>query len=251
MTLHNPEFSAAKPFPAWRWKDLLLILLGVGVVLILGGVIYSVLLLSQGLDPRSIIPPTVSFSIALAALEAVALVGCVYFLGMRRRGITWSAIGLRPVSTGWVIATLFLTGIAIPLTGLITLLVMLAFGLPLENSQVAFLLPEGLSPFEASIMFLLAGVAVPFAEELLFRGVLYPLLRQRWGIWIAVILSSLLFGLVHGEVAVGLTAFLLGILLAVVYEYSGSLWTSILIHVVNNSSKIALLYLLIQLGYQV
>jgi uncharacterized protein len=251
MNLQTADLPLAKPFPAWRWKDLLLILFGIGVVLVVGGVAYSLVLLDQGVDLRASIPPTVSLSIALASLESAALIGCVYFIGMRRRNVSWLEMGLRPVSTGWLIATLFLTGIAIPITGLITLLVMLALGLPLENPQIEFLLPEGLSASQALIMFFLVGLAVPFAEELLFRGVLYPLLRQRWGVWVAVVLSSILFGLVHGEIAIGLTAFMLGILLASVYEFSGSLWTSILIHAVNNGSKIALLYLLIKLGYQV
>jgi membrane protease YdiL (CAAX protease family) len=252
MAIRNPVSSSERTFPAWRWVDLLLVLLGAGLVFVLGLLVYALFLRSQGLDPRTAMArPDVSLGIALVALEALAFISSVYLFGMRRRGISWSGLGLRPPGAGWVVATLFLAAIAIPVTGLVTVLVMLVLGLPLENAQLDFLLPDGLSPLSALLMFLLAGLAVPFAEELLFRGVLYPLLRQRWGVWTAVLLSALIFALIHGEIAVGVTAFLLGILLAFVYEFSGSLWTSILIHAVNNSTKIALLYLLLQLGYRV
>ena len=100
-------------------------------------------------------------------------------------------------------------------------------------------------------MVFLAGFAVPFGEELIFRGIFYKMLRERWGVWPGVLISSLVFGAIHGDLAVGLTAFLLGILLALVFEYSRSLWTSILVHALNNSVKIGLLYLLVELGFSV
>jgi membrane protease YdiL (CAAX protease family) len=75
------------------------------------------------------------------------------------------------------------------------------------------------------------------------------MLKERWGIWPGILISSFVFGLVHANFAVGLTAFLLGILLALVFEYSQSLWTAVLIHAINNSSKLVLLYLLLKLGF--
>jgi membrane protease YdiL (CAAX protease family) len=84
---------------------------------------------------------------------------------------------------------------------------------------------------------------------LVFRGVLYPLLRNRWGLWPGVLASSLIFAVIHGDIAVGVTAFVLGIILALVFEYSRSLWSAVLVHVLNNSLKILLLYILVALGF--
>jgi hypothetical protein len=193
--------------------------------------------------------PTIEQTLALAALEAVALVGAVYFLGMRRRGVTWTGIGLRPVSWLWIGIVTVVTLIAIPLTGLLTILILMALGRPLDNPQLDFLIPEGLSWVSAAGMVLLGGVAAPFAEELVFRGVLYPLLRNRWGLWPGVLASSLIFAVIHGDIAVGVTAFILGIILALVFEYSRSLWSAVLVHVLNNSLKILLLYILVALGF--
>jgi len=46
-----------------------------------------------------------------------------------------------------------------------------------------------------------------------------------------------------------LAALLLGIILALVFEYSRSLWSAVLVHVLNNGLKILLLYILVALGF--
>ena len=91
-------------------------------------------------------------------------------------------------------------------------------------------------------MLLLAGVTVPFAEELFFRGVLYKALRDRWGTWPGATLSSLVFAGLHGNLLVGLVTFLIGLLCVFAYEKSQSLWSAILIHTVNNCISLILLY---------
>lgn len=232
----------------WTWRDLVIILLGIGLILIGGFFLLSTLARLSGLTVEDLAQPTIAQSLALAALEAVALVAGIYIFGLRRKRMGWQILGLKPVNGIWILVTLAISFFAIPLTGLITILVLLVLGLPLENPQLDFLLPDDLSLSSAALMIVLAGIAVPFAEELIFRGFLYNFLKERWGVWPGVFLSSLIFGVIHANIAVGVTAFLLGILLAILYEYSRSLWTSILVHAINNSAKIALLYILIELG---
>jgi hypothetical protein len=229
--------------------DLVWIGLGIVVIFFAGFLLLGAWLGLAQLAPGETLQPTIEQTLALAALETIALVGAVYFLGMRRRGVTWTGIGLRPVSWLWIGIVTVVTLIAIPLTGLLTILILMALGRPLDNPQLDFLIPEGLSWVSAAGMVLLGGVAAPFAEELVFRGVLYPLLRNRWGLWPGVLASSLIFAVIHGDIAVGVTAFVLGIILALVFEYSRSLWSAVLVHVLNNSLKILLLYILVALGF--
>jgi len=84
-------------------------------------------------------------------------------------------------------------------------------------------------------------VAAPLAEEMVFRGLIYRLGRRAWGPWPAAVVSSLVFGLVHGEpwYLFGLLA--LGLLLAAVYELTGSLWSAVVVHAVHNAVALALL----------
>lgn len=87
------------------------------------------------------------------------------------------------------------------------------------------------------------GVLVPIAEEMVFRGAILRTLlnlcghRWRWG---AIVLSALLFGLAHGNMAQMLNATLLGCILGWLYYRSGSIAPGIVFHIVNNSVAVLL-----------
>jgi membrane protease YdiL (CAAX protease family) len=74
---------------------------------------------------------------------------------------------------------------------------------------------------------------VPIGEEVFFRGFIFSTLR-RWGWAWAVTLSSLLFAAVHLQVVHFFPILLLGVVLAVLYQRTGSLVASIAVHGVNN-----------------
>ena len=81
--------------------------------------------------------------------------------------------------------------------------------------------------------------AAPLSEEIFFRGFMYGGLRRRLPVWTAAGVSGVAFGLVHytGTDSIGVVPQLavLGILLAWLYERTGSLWPPILLHLLNNS----------------
>ena len=191
---------------------------------------------------------TIQVSLLLGILESVFLIGGVYFLGLKRRQQSWTSIGLRKPNASWTAMGGLIGIIAIPLSALIAIGIQFALGKPIENPQLPFLVPDGFSWFGAISMFLVVGLLAPFAEELYFRGVLYLWMGERWGIWVGILLSSVFFAIVHGEVSVAGAAFGLGIILAWAYERSGSLWVAIMIHAINNSFKIILLYTFLGFG---
>jgi membrane protease YdiL (CAAX protease family) len=91
------------------------------------------------------------------------------------------------------------------------------------------------------------GIA-PFTEELFFRGLLYRTLRDHHGVTIAVIVSSVVFGLVHVTLAPWLDVVLLqsvmvftGIGLAWIYERRG-LVASVAAHTVFNVIGVVLIF---------
>ena len=235
----------------WNWKDLLMIFFGILGILFLGVLIFILINFISGEKLEDLVEPTITQTLLLTSLEAIALILGVYLFGIRRRNYKWDAVGIKSTTWSWVLISITVTLILIPVVSLVTLLILFLSGQPMENPQLDFLLPEGLSAIDAIIMLLLAGIVAPFGEELLFRGVLYTFLRERWGIWLGVIVSSLIFGVIHGNLAVGLTGFLLGIVAALVFEYSKSLWTAVIVHAINNSLKIALLYFFVLLGLEI
>jgi sodium transport system permease protein len=71
-------------------------------------------------------------------------------------------------------------------------------------------------------------------EETFFRGMMLSGLR-RWGPWVAIGLTALFFGLLHGSVYRLLPTFVLGLVLGYAVWRSGSLFCSVIIHALNNS----------------
>lgn len=93
---------------------------------------------------------------------------------------------------------------------------------------------------------LLAICLVPaIVEELFFRGVLQQILLtwSRRSPWLAILIASIVFSLLHGHMAGFLSRTLLGFLLGLVFFVSGNLWLSILLHFINNALAVTLSFL--------
>jgi len=97
--------------------------------------------------------------------------------------------------------------------------------------------------YEYTLAFVALVVIAPFAEEVLFRGYLYGKIKHYAPVWLAIILSSVLFGVAHGAWNVGVDTFALGIILCLLREITGSLWASIFVHMAKNSLAYYLLFI--------
>lgn len=74
----------------------------------------------------------------------------------------------------------------------------------------------------------------PIGEESLIRGIAYPALRARWPVFASAFVSAAVFSILHGNLVQIVLTVPLGVLLAIVYEYSQRLWPVILMHVLFN-----------------
>ena len=97
--------------------------------------------------------------------------------------------------------------------------------------------------YEYTLAFVALVVIAPFAEEVLFRGYLYGKIKHYAPVWLAIILSSVLFGVAHGAWNVGVDTFALGIILCLLREITGSLWASIFVHMAKNGLAYYLLFI--------
>jgi len=88
-----------------------------------------------------------------------------------------------------------------------------------------------------------AAIIGPVAEELFFRGFMYNALKKKLGIFIAVFFTAALFSLLHTNIAGFLPIFILGILLAYIYEKTGNLLCSISVHMFHNIIMLILTFL--------
>ena len=195
------------------------------VISILG--IAAVELMARIMISRDLVTPLTGVSLARVAeiifllmlitirekrLSIIGLTSTNVYKGFKR-GLIWSV----SFGAGAVIVLLivYLAGIKIS--------ALFRMQLPTESSRL--------------ITFLLAGILIgPIAEEIFFRGILYGFFR-RWGIPLAVILSTLLFVLPHSPSsgpAIPITQLIGGILFAVSYEIEKNLLVPITIHSLGN-----------------
>jgi membrane protease YdiL (CAAX protease family) len=91
-----------------------------------------------------------------------------------------------------------------------------------------------------SLVLLISGavIAAPLGEELFFRGYVQSRLMARWGAAAGLVLSSLLFAAAHMDVMHAVAVLPLGLVLGYTALRTGSIWTSMGMHAVNNTLAI-------------
>ncbi|BBG01929.1 MULTISPECIES: CPBP family intramembrane glutamic endopeptidase [Pseudonocardia] len=219
----EPRVGAGPPDrPSLGWTELLV-----------GAVLYLVLSIAGG-ALLFVAGGGMPAAVPLLAVTGVAtLVAALAVLALRVRWLP--AIGLRRTTLGWLLVAVA--------AGLVARVLAAALGYgyqqvtgDMSNPQ-AFLgdaLGGGGVLVFAGIL-LTGALLVPFAEELLFRGIGYGALR-RYGVWVAVPASSAVFALAHGVNVVMVIALLLGVVCALLYERSRSVWPAVVAHSVFNAS---------------
>ncbi len=112
------------------------------------------------------------------------------------------------------------------------------------SEQIPYDMPAEMEALLADMMrnrwgYLAIGILAPLAEEAVFRGavlrVLLRLFDKKWH-WIAIAISAILFGLVHGNVQQFVHATLIGLILGWMYYRTDSILPGVLFHWVNNSA---------------
>jgi phosphoglycolate phosphatase-like HAD superfamily hydrolase/membrane protease YdiL (CAAX protease family) len=93
---------------------------------------------------------------------------------------------------------------------------------------------EAITAPSLAMQIIVIGIVGPVAEELVFRALLFRRLRDYLNPVLAILISGIAFGVYHGNFVQGIFAGVLGILLALLYEESGTLIVPIAAHMANN-----------------
>ena len=93
------------------------------------------------------------------------------------------------------------------------------------------------------VMLFMIGIFGPFCEEFVFRGIIFRGYKKSGSVFWAVFWSALLFGLMHLNFNQAAYAIALGIMFALLVEATGSLWSSMIAHMVFNSWQVCIMYL--------
>ena len=228
--LMNPvDLSAGEAVP-WTLRDAAkAVALVVGVAALLAFVAALALLVSGGAIPGS----RILFS---AVLEGMLLVA-VWRFGPWRYGQSWNTLGLgMTLNKGAslaLVALLARLAFAAIYTAAMNALGLASLTPPPIPDELMKTYPERIAAF------VLIVVVAPVAEESFFRGLLLPVLADRWGFWVGASFVSALFAMAHLAPGVLLPAFVSGMLLAWLYRRTGSLWNCCLAHAAQNALAFA------------
>ena len=174
----------------------------------------------------------------VAVAELVFLIPAWWF-AVRKYGVGWQALGLRSFKGSMlglgcglmILSTLFNAAYGLFL-GL--------FGL---RTQV------DLVPVFADLSYpwilLIAGMVIaPVVEEIFFRGFVFAGLRPRYGWQKAAVISAALFAVIHFQPTAMIPIFILGLIFALLYQRSNSIWPAIIMHFATNTLGLGAAYLL-------
>ncbi|MDT9025554.1 CPBP family intramembrane glutamic endopeptidase [Rossellomorea yichunensis] len=217
----------------WGWKEfLLLMLLEFGLVI--GCIKFVVKPLYSGWLDNELYAGTL-----MGLTIAIILLSGVYLIALRPKQLSWSEVGIKPFNVkDWKIIIIYSV---ILLVGAVIIVVLISFiGNSWENSKTEAI-QQNATFFTVLIAFISAAIISPIYEEIFYRGFLYRWLRTRIGLTGALLLSSLIFTIVHiPTYNVMPVNFFSGILFALAYERTNSIWPSVLIHGLTNGIMVLL-----------
>ena len=113
-----------------------------------------------------------------------------------------------------------------------------------ETAQAATEKMLNVNTFGGLLLNLFIIALIPaIGEEMTFRGVLQQSLTRKMNPHIAILLSSAIFSFIHFQFYGFLPRMFLGMLLGYMFYITNSLWTSMLMHFINNGTAVVLYYL--------
>ena len=247
----SPEQTPDSPRPSLSLKMRIFYILGLPAWVFLGFMLAQALVvaivstLSWAGVPLSALNPIVVNSMGGAIIYGLAI---LLVLGVpwlvKKRQTNKKEIGLHRLPNwmdiAWTPAGLIVYWI---LTAIATLIAanFLTFVDYEQAQETGFALVA--SQFEYVLAFISLVIVAPFAEEVLFRGYLFGKLQKYTSVWLSILITSLLFAVVHFQWNVGIDVFVLSIVLCLLRIVSGSLWPAILLHMVKNGVAFYFLFI--------
>ena len=222
--------------PAWSFGELGRILL-LMVVVAMGLPVLAIAAASAGIDVV-LTDPHVRLTVSMLVLDAAAILIIAAF-AIGKRTSLWQTFGCARRRLWATLATSVRSYVTLfPWLFVvlwITVEVARVVGIKPPVEPIQELIFQENRPAVLGLTALLACLVGPAAEELFFRGVVFSVLHRRLSRAAAIGLSAGAFALLHGNLIGCPSIWLLGCLLAYLYERTGSLTGPLMIHVLHNT----------------
>jgi membrane protease YdiL (CAAX protease family) len=182
----------------------------------------------------------IAFFIYAIIAEGVFLLAPLYFAKRSTSGNRQSimqALGFRRFNIRRILPWIILLFLAFFLVNYLYQLLITAFHLPLQTNDQVILERGKVTPISVDATLIAAALIAPVCEEVFFRSFTFMGFLRRMPLWVAVVLSALLFALVHLDLASFAVLFCIGLALAFLRWYSNSIWPGIILHTLNNATS--------------
>lgn len=205
------------------------------------GILYALGLVLVGTIAVGVFDPELESDAALAGAQAafaLGLIGAALLVAGRTPGPRLERLGLGGISGRTVKIALAGWGVYLLLAAAIAPL------LQPEQDEIARQLDDVAGTIAIIVAGLLIVVAAPLSEEIFFRGFVFAGLRNSVPFWAAALVSAAFWGALHltgGNIGVVVQLTVFGVVLAYLYERSGSLWAPMIAHAINNGIAYTLL----------
>lgn len=220
----------------WGWKEILYLFVFVFIIV---PVTVESLFYDYALK---IIGNSLYAGVLMGFIMAVIFTTVVYLFCIKRYKLSWRDIGIRKLSWKdflWTFgAVIFLIVVSIAV-----LMIMEKMGISFENSKTETVQNDK-SIYSFCIAVIGAAVISPIYEEILYRGVFYTFFRDKYGIWGGVLISSIIFTVVHIPTYNTLPVnFFSGVVFAWLYEKTNSILSAMIAHALFNFIAVLLTFM--------
>jgi membrane protease YdiL (CAAX protease family) len=229
----------------WRVEAVILLIAGVLICLCVGGVTVGVLRQAGVAAFKS---PESFASVLVATLSFQGAVWVLIWVFLKLHDVDWrAAFGLRNenLKNSLLLAVVVL-GVMLPVVLALQQLSAMTLdkmGWPPEDQHAVDLLLNADSFWMRWYLAFFAVVLAPVAEEFIFRGMLFPFIKQLGWPKLAWFGVSLLFALIHNNAPTFVPLFVLALALTWLYEKTDCLLASITVHSLFNAANLVVLFL--------
>ncbi len=105
-----------------------------------------------------------------------------------------------------------------------------------QNVQTSYQAAAAAGWLSLGVTIIAGSIITPLGEESFFRGVVANALLARFPAWVAVLASAAIFAIAHGINPILPVAFVVGVLAALLFRWSGSIWPGVVLHGFNNAT---------------
>ncbi|MGE6415583.1 CPBP family intramembrane glutamic endopeptidase [Planococcus kocurii] len=217
----------------WGWRDLIYMLF---LVLVLVPIFIEYVLFNYLLH---ILQNELYAGTLNGLIMAVIFMTALYLIVLKPKGQSWKAVGLKPFPLReWKLIAVWT--ITLIVVSILLVIAMSFMGVGTENSKTESLQSQ-MTLLNFAIGFVSAAIISPIYEEIFYRGFLYRFFSIRYGVLSGMMISSIIFTVVHIPTFNTLPVnFVSGLIFSWVYQKTGSIIPSILIHGIFNGIAVIL-----------